>query len=210
MNVDGFYEWALSPGDLAFDVGANLGEHTAAMLNSGARVVALEPQTHLAHELERRFPSISVIPAGASDAPGEATLMTVTGADDVATMNPAWSPAIRAAGHGPPDGTQKIQLTTMDEVIARFGTPAFIKIDTEGFDDKVLAGLSEPVDQLLFEIVNVVPDVALRAFDRLEKLGRYKYRVTDQVTWRFGRWTDPDTILRHAPLVGNVHARRVV
>ena len=41
-----------------------------------------------------------------------------------------------------------------------------LQIDTEGFDDKVLAGLNQPIEQLLFEVSSDVPDVAARSFER--------------------------------------------
>src|SRR5271154_272335 len=38
-----FYKQFIKPGDLVFDVGANIGVKTAAFLAAGARVIAVEP-----------------------------------------------------------------------------------------------------------------------------------------------------------------------
>jgi hypothetical protein len=43
-----FYKDFLSPGDLAFDVGAHVGTRARAMRAAGAKVVALEPQAPFA------------------------------------------------------------------------------------------------------------------------------------------------------------------
>src|SRR5437764_12320475 len=69
-----FYATRLRFGQVAFDVGANHGAHTAMMVNRGARVVALEPQAKLAAQLADRFPTATVLPVAASDHPGEAQL----------------------------------------------------------------------------------------------------------------------------------------
>src|SRR5689334_4646326 len=40
-----FYRQFVGPGDLVFDVGANVGHVTKVFLRAGARVVAIEPQS---------------------------------------------------------------------------------------------------------------------------------------------------------------------
>jgi hypothetical protein len=51
-----FYKDFLSPGDLAFDVGAHVGTRARAMRAAGAKVVALEPQAPFAGFLRRTLP----------------------------------------------------------------------------------------------------------------------------------------------------------
>ncbi len=45
----------IRPGDLCFDIGANKGDYTSALLEAGARVVAVEPQPSCIRELSARF-----------------------------------------------------------------------------------------------------------------------------------------------------------
>ena len=40
------------------------------------------------------------------------------------------------------DQAIEVPCTTLDALIAEYGAPAFAKIDVEGFEDTVLAGLS--------------------------------------------------------------------
>jgi FkbM family methyltransferase len=212
-SIQGFYAQHLRFGELAFDVGANKGDHTRYMLKLGARVVAIEPQPDLAGFLRREFPSVTVVEAGLSDAPGEGRLMTASGHDNVATLNPDWPDAMKATVTDAEvvyDGQETIRLTTLDELIAEHGRPALVKIDTEGLDDKVVAGLSRPVDQFLFEVVAAAPDVAARVCERLDELATYEYRVmTWHLSWQFGPPVTPEAILADPPFLGNVHARRV-
>lgn len=68
-NVDGYnkqrledqsrlYKAFIEPGDLRFDVGANVGRKTEAFLNLGAKVAAFEPQFNSAKEIRLRCDGI--------------------------------------------------------------------------------------------------------------------------------------------------------
>lgn len=76
-----------------------------------------------------------------------------------------------------------------------------------GLRDKVLAGLSRPIDQFLFEMHAGLQDVAAGAFARLEELGVYEYRVMEREFWRFSGPTAAAAILEHLPDWGDVYAR---
>jgi FkbM family methyltransferase len=210
VSAQGFYAQRLRFRDLAFDIGASAGEHTAAMLKRGARVVAVEPQADLARRLGHDFPAATVRAVGVSDQPGEATLITSSDFDQVATLNPAFQDTFHGFAW---DGEESIRLTTLDDLIAEFGLPAFVKIDTEGLEDKVLAGLSQPLGQFLFEVHAEMPDVAARAFERLAALGTYEYRLMRQSEpWVLGPPVSATAILADLPAfpdLGDVWARQV-
>ena len=53
--LDAFHRRFLGPGDLAFDIGAHVGDRTASFRRLGARVVAVEPQPRLARLLRLLF-----------------------------------------------------------------------------------------------------------------------------------------------------------
>ena len=75
------------------------------------------------------------------------------------------------------DKTLKVPVTTLDRLIAQFGLPSFIKIDVEGFEDRVLAGLSHRVRALSFEFTTIARDNVNSCVTTLEQLGPYRFNV---------------------------------
>jgi hypothetical protein len=65
----------------------------------------------------------------------------------------------------------RVPLTTLDMLIAKHGPPAFIKIDVEGFEAEVLAGVGRPVPALSFEFTTIQRDVGQKCIQRCAALG---------------------------------------
>lgn len=208
-----FYATKLRFGQLAFDIGTNHGQHLAYMLKRGARVVAVEPQAQLAASLAKRFPAATVLHTAVSDEPGEAVLNLFRESDTWASLDANWG-----AVAGPPigyiagiAGSEHVSVTTLDHVIDEYGEPVLVKIDTEGFDHRVLRGLSRPIRHILFEVHNARQTEAAEALDRLEQLGHYEYRMVAYQDWNYSEPKRPREILANLaelPDWGNVYARR--
>jgi hypothetical protein len=71
----------------------------------------------------------------------------------------------------------RVPVTTLDALIARHGSPRFVKIDVEGFEDAVIAGLGRALPALALEFTTIQRDVALRAVARLAALGPYRFNA---------------------------------
>ena len=171
------YRRFVRAGDLVFDVGAHVGDRIAAFRRLGARVVAVEPQPALQTTLKllRWWDGAVVIePVALGGAEGSVELKLNL---DNPTVSTASRDFIRAAAGAPGWEGQawttsiKVPMTTLDALIARHGAPAFIKIDVEGFEAEVLAGLSRPVPALSFEFTTIQRGVAAAAIDRCVALG---------------------------------------
>jgi len=193
----------IRPGDLAFDVGANIGEKTDIMLSLGARVVAFEPQPALAREVRARGSrhSLTVVQSavGAKIGSAELFLTTSTG---MASLRPDWD-------HSAARTTILASVTTLDAAIREYGKPVFCKIDVEGFEVDVLKGLSTTLSALSFEyhcheaaIVRVRDCVA-----RLMNLGRYEFQLTGTESGNFllPEWLPPDVFLNAFPACASPH-----
>jgi FkbM family methyltransferase len=147
-----FYRQFVGAQGLAFDVGANMGNRTDALLALGARVVAVEPQPICISTLLRRFgtnPQLTVIPAGLGEVPGTATLHLATN-HVLSSMSKDFM-ARTAYENNHWVSTQQVRVTTLDTLIDVFGIPDFCKIDVEGFETAVLRGLSRPIAALSIE-----------------------------------------------------------
>jgi hypothetical protein len=64
----------------------------------------------------------------------------------------------------------RVRTVTADDLIARYGEPAFVKIDVEGGEPAVLDGLSRPVRALSFEYLPGAIDEVRTCAERLAAL----------------------------------------
>ena len=173
-----FYAPFTSNGDLVFDVGANLGSRAAVFLDLGARVVAVEPQPKLAARIRRRFGSrvcVEEVALGAE--PGRAALR-LAAAHTIASLSDDWVAAVRSSGRFAEydwAGEVDVEVSTLDALIARHGEPVFVKVDVEGFEPQVLAGLSAAVRGLSFEFTPELATNAEACIARLAELGPYEF-----------------------------------
>ena len=162
----------MRPGDLVFDIGAHVGDRVAAFRRLGARIVAVEPQPALAKILRLfygRDPKITIEQAAVGRQSGTIELNLNI---DNPTVSTASTDFVAAAAQAPEWHGQawpkrvRVPLTTIDALIARHGVPAFIKIDVEGFEAEVLAGLTQPAPALSFEFTLIQRDIALACIER--------------------------------------------
>ena len=190
------YRGLLKPGDLAIDVGAHVGTRARAMRAAGARVVALEPQPLFAWFLRRTLPrDIVLIEAAAGAAPGRAAMAVSSRHPTVSSLKGGFvASAAEKPGfeHVRWDGRAEVAVTSLDAVIARHGIPALVKIDVEGFELDVLAGLSQPVAMISVEYLPGWPDLTHAVLDRLCALGDYRFNAVrgEAAHFEWDQWQD--------------------
>lgn len=219
------YSEFIHPGDLVFDIGAHLGDRSSAFAALGARVVALEPQPRLLRWLQRlarQQPEIVCLPLAVGRAPGKAELALSLRNPTVASLDSRWREHLRTttAGfrHVRWEDSVTVTVTTLDELIRQYGRPNFCKIDVEGFEVEVLAGLSQTLPALSFEFVNGTLEQALRCLEELERLGRYEFNVIagEQRRFIWPSWQDPDSLRQwlnagaDGIASGDIYARLVI
>jgi FkbM family methyltransferase len=174
-----FYRSLFSPGSLCFDVGANIGEKSEAMLEAGARVIAFEPNPLVQSELQARcegHANWTFVGAALGSAPSISTLYARKG-----LVNSGLS------GGSDVIGTFEVPVLTLDMAIQRFGEPTFCKIDVEGWELEVLRGLTRTIPLLSFEFQ--LGDRGIRktlgCLEKLADFGPAQINVTPAETPRF-------------------------
>jgi FkbM family methyltransferase len=219
--MDALYSNFIRPGDLAFDIGAHVGDRTSCFRRLGARVVAVEPQPALARALKLLFAldrNVTVEQVAIAGQGRELDLMINV---DNPTVSTASKDFVRAAadasGWREQRWTRSIRVSavTLDALIALHGMPAFIKIDIEGFEAEALAGLLRAPPALSFEFTTIQRDVALAAIARCETLGyaRFNVAVGESQTFDHPDWIAAAelkqwlTALPHEANSGDIYAR---
>jgi FkbM family methyltransferase len=165
-----FYSKFVNTNDLCFDVGANLGNRVVALLAVNSRVVAVEPQVFCQKVLKMRFgKKITVVPMGLGEAE-EVREFYVSDASYLSSFSKSWIDSVKKNRFKDNNWNNvgKVQMTTLDKLIAEYGTPAFIKIDVEGFELEVLKGLNSPVKMISFEYTT--PEQTERAIGCIERI----------------------------------------
>jgi len=191
-----FYRQFIAPGDLCFDIGAHLGDRTAHFLKLGARVVAVEPQPLLLRALARRFgrePRVSLVPAALGATSGRAELAVDPMNPTVATLSPDFiAEAGRSHGFRRTRWRERVEVevVTLDALIAAHGVPTFCKIDVEGYEHAVLAGLTRPLPALSLEYLPAAIGPALMSIALLDRLSTYRFNRSRGESMRFvePRW----------------------
>lgn len=129
-------EGLVRPGDVVFDVGAHIGYWTlvfAETVGPKGQVVGFEPDPdnfgRLSRNVERnraRIGDATVVWAGVASRTGQAGFVRGLGSG--------------AGGLSPTGGDIQVPIESLDHAAARFGPPAFVKMDVEGGELDVLHG----------------------------------------------------------------------
>jgi FkbM family methyltransferase len=161
-------------GDLCFDVGANKGDYSAALRGVGARVVAIEPQPSCLRELNARFRGdnfVNIVSTAVGAERGTETFYVreISGHSGLVKDWIGTNIVSRV----------QVPVCTLEELFAEYGRPRYIKIDVEGYESAVFAGLKSAVDLISMEYHLLENDVLqkLTIIERLSEISPLSFNL---------------------------------
>ncbi len=165
----------INPGDLVFDVGANKGLYTELFLSMEARqVIAVEPNVKFAKKFYH--PKVRYISAALGSHNHNAPFY-IGEVDGLSSLSKEYKSLPRYSAFKWKEPIN-IFVTTLDNLMHDYGVPDFIKIDTEGYEREVFAGMSFAPKALLFEFIPEDIENIEKCTHKLDTLGSYQYTYT--------------------------------
>jgi len=189
----------IDEGDLIYDIGAFEGEFTEMFLKWGARVIAVEPQRNSLKKLlllYGRNKNVKIIGKAVGNKFGSGELAVYKG---LSTLSSRFQKESRHALTRKWNEKHKVSIITLDHLIKLFGVPKFCKIDVEGYEDKVLEGLTYPIPLISFEFHSELFDIAVNCMNNLLKVGEYKFNCIyhgSEVEFIFPEWLNMRDFIR--------------
>ena len=203
--MDEFHARFVRAGDLVFDIGSHVGDRVGSFRRLGARVVAVEPQPPCARAVRALYAGddqVTLVEAACGADVGRVRLQVNSANPTVSTASRDFVRAADGASGWEGqvwDAEIEVPSVTVDALIAAYGEPTFAKIDVEGFEDAVLAGLSRPLPALSFEFTTIDRAVAKRCLDRVTALGfdGFDLALGESMSLVFGRWVSGTEMAAH-------------
>lgn len=196
-----FFSSFVKPGDLCFDVGANVGNRIQPLLDIGAKVVAVEPQKPCYEYLKWKFGNkIQIVTKGISDKEGVQNFY-ISDSSVISSFSKEWIDSVKEGRMSSYkwEKVEQIEMTTLDNMLKQFGIPAFIKIDVEGYELNVLKGLNKPIKMISFEYtVPEQTDVAVDCIKRIQAINkniRCNFSIGESMEYALTEWLSADAMI---------------
>lgn len=169
----------ISKGDLIFDIGANIGLETEKYLILGAsKVICVEPQLSCLKELKEKFSDnnkITIIEKGISNEEGSLRFYISKNGSGCSTFSEEYRKNFRKIKY---DEELEVPVTTLNNLIRKYGIPKFCKVDVEGFELQVFKGLSIKIPYICYEFHSEMLYDAKKCADYLSSLGKAMFNLS--------------------------------
>jgi hypothetical protein len=139
----------------------------------------------------------------------------------LSTLSDDWIDSVSRTGRfGDEQWTarEQVQISTFDEAIKLYGVPQFAKIDVEGYEPQVIAGLSRPIGAGSVEFAAEALNDTIWCLEKLQSICPYRFQFSsaESMDWSWGAWQDVagamsalTSLAQHDPQAwGDVYFRR--
>ena len=191
-----FFAQLVKPGDLCFDIGANLGQTIEALTACGASVVALEPNTLCLPTLQHKFGKTNNVVIVAKAVGSAAGIAQLHFNETAATAS------LRGDWYADNSQTASTEVVTLEQLIATYGVPSLLKVDVEGLETEVFRGLARPISTIYFELHARDLASAADVLAHLSQLGTVKgvnAISEDHGTWLLDSWVPAEQFIPSLP-----------
>ncbi len=163
---------------ILFDIGANRGLYSDANAKDYESIVLVEANPSLCSFLSSKYqqnPLIHIENVIVSNKSSQTFYNS--NADTISTVDPEWIHQSRFSKNyswRPVDGLPTVSL---DALVQKYGKPAHIKIDVEGYEYNVIQSLTTKVDSLCFEWAEEKKKEILLTLEYLKNLGFTRFAI---------------------------------
>ena len=187
----------IKKGDLYFDIGAHLGEKSKPFIEKKIRTIMVEPLPICVKKLKKLYLKnsiVKIVPKGLGSKNTKKILSINKQMPTISTMANHWKSGRFSDLKW--SSKTKIQITTLDSLIKKFGNPQYIKIDVEGYELNVLKGLTKKSGIISFEITSEFFSEAIKCLYYLKKLSynNFTFSIGERKKF-FCEWSDYKTII---------------
>lgn len=198
-----FYSQFITPGSLCFDVGANLGNRTKCFAALCGKVIAFEPQSRCFEYLNFLYKyndAVDILPYALGEK-DERLSMMLSQSSTTSSLSEEWIQRVQASGRFGDRAwvdVETVEVKTLDAMVRQYGIPEFCKIDVEGFEHKVITGLSQPLKYLSFEFTPEYFESTHACIQHLISLGpvEFNYSLGESMKLELEQWISSSEILK--------------
>ncbi|MDI9340785.1 MAG: FkbM family methyltransferase [Sediminibacterium sp.] len=176
-EITRFYKRFVKKGDLCFDIGANSGERTDCLLKAGAKVITVEPQGSCYAILQKKYKgtvAVTLLKCAVGSKEREDELFICDETSECSTLSKAFIATYTNVSQLNWRQTERVRVTTLENMCLQYGTPEFCKVDVEGYESEVFAGLKRPIRFICFEFNRPLLNDTLKSLELLNTLGNYQ------------------------------------